>query len=281
MTGSPSITRSKREKSSRCTARSSSRAAASSSAPSARIARRTSATRSPRNWCSVRHRPMPSAPNRRAWAASCLGVGVGKDLQGPGLVGPVQQRDQLRAGLGHGEQGRADEDLSGGAVDGEHVALVDRGGAGAGGAGVPRRRPAPPRRTRPACPGRARRPRRGSRVRRARSGWRDWRPCRGSPPARSRGRTRITSSPAAALATASSAVKTTAPTAAPGEAGSAFVNSDASPGSASWGCSSCSSCRGATRVSASWRSITPAFARSTATATAAAAVRLATRVCRT
>ena len=58
-------------KSSRWTWRSSSSAAASSAGVSARIMRRTTGRRSsPRNMCSVRHRPMPSAPSERALAAS-------------------------------------------------------------------------------------------------------------------------------------------------------------------------------------------------------------------
>ncbi len=58
-------------KSSRWTTRSSSSASASSAGVSARIMRRTTGRRSsPRNMCSVRHRPIPSAPSLRALAAS-------------------------------------------------------------------------------------------------------------------------------------------------------------------------------------------------------------------
>ena len=58
-------------KSSFCTWRSSSRAAVSSSGVSAKIMRRTTGKRSgARNMCSVRHKPIPSAPSSRAFFAS-------------------------------------------------------------------------------------------------------------------------------------------------------------------------------------------------------------------
>src|SRR5207245_1937905 len=50
--------------------RSSSRAASSAASESARIIRCTMPSRSPRNMCSVRHRPIPSAPKERARAES-------------------------------------------------------------------------------------------------------------------------------------------------------------------------------------------------------------------
>ncbi len=71
VTGSPSIASRISMKSAFWTTRSSSRASVSSSRVWARIIRRTTGRRSsPRNMCSVRHNPMPSAPNRRALAAS-------------------------------------------------------------------------------------------------------------------------------------------------------------------------------------------------------------------
>ena len=71
MTGRPSIASRISVKSSCWTLRSSSSASASCSAVLARIIRRTTGRRSgARNMCSVRHSPMPSAPRRRALAAS-------------------------------------------------------------------------------------------------------------------------------------------------------------------------------------------------------------------
>ena len=70
VTGRPSIASKISMKSARCSGSSSSKTTWRSSAPSARISRSTSSRRAPRNMCSVRHRPMPSAPNRRARAAS-------------------------------------------------------------------------------------------------------------------------------------------------------------------------------------------------------------------
>ena len=71
MTGRPSMAARMARKSSFWTRRSSSRASVSSSGVWARIMRRTTGRRSsPRNMCSVRHRPMPSAPSVRALAAS-------------------------------------------------------------------------------------------------------------------------------------------------------------------------------------------------------------------
>ena len=69
-TGSPSIASSNSVKSLRCNGNSASRAAVRSSTVPARITRSISERRSPRNMCSVRHRPIPSAPSLRARAAS-------------------------------------------------------------------------------------------------------------------------------------------------------------------------------------------------------------------
>ncbi len=70
VTGSPSIAVKIATKSSRWSGRRSSRAACLASSSSARMSRSTSCLRSPRNMCSVRHSPMPAAPNRRARSAS-------------------------------------------------------------------------------------------------------------------------------------------------------------------------------------------------------------------
>ena len=71
VTGRPDISRKIAAKSSFCTLRSSSRAAVSSSGVSAKIMRRTTGKRSgAKNMCSVRHKPIPSAPSSRAFFAS-------------------------------------------------------------------------------------------------------------------------------------------------------------------------------------------------------------------
>ena len=71
VTGRPSIASKMPSKSARCSFSSSASASSSSTGPSARMNRCTSGNRSPRNMCSVRHSPIPSAPNRRATCASC------------------------------------------------------------------------------------------------------------------------------------------------------------------------------------------------------------------
>ena len=77
--------------------------------------RRTTGSRSsPRNMCSVRHSPMPSAPN----CAGVLGVrsvvGVGPDLElAPAdVVGPAQDGLELRRRLGRGQPQLAEDDLA-------------------------------------------------------------------------------------------------------------------------------------------------------------------------
>ena len=71
VTGRPLIARKMATKSCFCTSRNSSSAAVSVAGVSAKIMRRTTGKRSgAKNMCSVRHRPMPSAPNSRAAVAS-------------------------------------------------------------------------------------------------------------------------------------------------------------------------------------------------------------------
>ena len=70
VTGRPSIASKTPMKSARCRGSSAASAAVRSGTVSARTSRSTNPRRSPRNMCSVRHRPMPCAPYRRARAAS-------------------------------------------------------------------------------------------------------------------------------------------------------------------------------------------------------------------
>ena len=92
-------------------------------------------------------------------------------------------------------------------------------------------------------------------------------------------RTRMTSSPAAARVTALSAVNTTAPDAAPGDAGRPRVITSRAAFGSSVGCSNWSSAAGSIRNTASSCVISPSAAISTAIFSAAFAVRLPLRVC--
>ena len=98
MTGSPSIASRTATKSARCATRSSSSASSSSASVEARIILRTIGRRSSaRNMCSVRQRPMPSAPRRRGvvGVGSVVGVCAHPEAARADLVGPRQQRLEL------------------------------------------------------------------------------------------------------------------------------------------------------------------------------------------
>ena len=115
--------------------------ASRSSSVSARISPSTSDRRSPRNMCSVRHSPMPCAPNRRARAesspVSALARTSIRRAPSAHLHQPVHRLDQLVGVRGLGVQlalevldhrrgdhrHLAEEHLAGGAVDGDHGAL--------------------------------------------------------------------------------------------------------------------------------------------------------------
>ena len=92
-------------------------------------------------------------------------------------------------------------------------------------------------------------------------------------------RTRITLSPALPRSSARSASSTTAPQAAPGEAFRPRAATSSSADGSIIGCSSWSSCDGSIRTTASSREIRPSSLIETAAFSAAAAVRLAERVC--
>ena len=101
-------------------------------------------------------------------------------------------------------------------------------------------------------------------------------------PARSSGlvsqRTSTHLRPASAAATASAAENTASPTAAPGEAFRPRASTSYSAFLSNCGCSSWSSCSGSTRMTASSLEMRPSFSISMAMCSAAAAVRLPTRV---
>ena len=82
---------------------------------------------SSKNMCSVRQRPMPSAPNSTARCGVARVVGVGPDAQLARLVGPAQQRRPGRAPPRSSARSVAiapGEDLAGRAVDRDHVAFL-------------------------------------------------------------------------------------------------------------------------------------------------------------
>ena len=91
-----------------------------------RIISRTAVMRSsPKNMCSVRQRPMPSAPNSRAFSGVGRAVGVRANLELAGLVGPLHQRREV-AGHGRGDRvDLADHHVAGRAVDGDEVAGLE------------------------------------------------------------------------------------------------------------------------------------------------------------
>ena len=104
-----------------------------------------------------------------------------------------------------------------------------------------------------------------------------WKPATSS--ASVNGRTRITSRPSAAAATASAAVKTISPIAAPGEAATPEASTAYSACGSKVGCSRASSVSGSIVASACASSSSPSSTASTAKRTAACAGRLALRVC--
>ena len=70
-----------------------------------------------KNICSVRHRPMPSAPNLRAVSASSGVSAFGAHFQAPRRIGPAHQRAELAGELRLDHLHRAREHFAGRAVD--------------------------------------------------------------------------------------------------------------------------------------------------------------------
>ena len=66
---------------------------------------------------------MPSAPKRRAARASDGRLGVGAHFQPADLVGPAHQHGEFAGQLRPLHLHFADDDMAGGAVDGDRVAL--------------------------------------------------------------------------------------------------------------------------------------------------------------
>ena len=112
-------------KSSRCIGRSFASAARRLFSSSARIISRTARMRSSsKNMCSVRHRPMPSAPNRDGDAGVVRRVGIGAHLQlRTASAQPISVANSPDSS-GSLHRDLAGEHLAGRAVDGDDVALL-------------------------------------------------------------------------------------------------------------------------------------------------------------
>ena len=125
VTGRPSIASKMPSKSERWSFSSSASASSSSTGLSARMNRCTSGSRSPRNMCSVRQRPMPSAPyatrhlRRRAGRSALVRTRIRRNVS-------AQREDGLErtARVGRDDRNRADHDLTGRAVDRDDLALA-------------------------------------------------------------------------------------------------------------------------------------------------------------
>ena len=148
-----------------------------------------------KNMCSVRHRPMPSAPNFCAVSASSGVSALARTLRRADLVRPAHQRGEVAGHRRLDHRHRADEHLAGGAVERDGLAGAHRLAAGGQRLRVVIDRRCRRRRRRRAGPCRAPPPPRGWSCRRAWSGCR-WAACM---PWMSSGlvsmRTRITASP--------------------------------------------------------------------------------------
>ena len=81
------------------------------------ISRTTGSRSSPKNMCSVRQRPMPSAPSSRALRGVLRGVGVGPHAEPPDLVGPADQRLEVLVRAAAAPAASRPEHLAGRAVD--------------------------------------------------------------------------------------------------------------------------------------------------------------------
>jgi hypothetical protein len=75
------------------------------------------------NMCSVRHKPIPCAPNSRAFAASSGVSAFARTLQAAVLVRPAENGLEVLVDLGRHELDRADDDDPAPAVDRDHVSL--------------------------------------------------------------------------------------------------------------------------------------------------------------
>ena len=281
VTGRPAIASKIPSKSACWSGSSLSSAARRSSSSEAMIISRTTGSRSSAmNMCSVRQRPIPCAPNSRALAASSGVSAFARTFRrrSSSAQPRIVSKSSLICGGTSGDG--ADDHAAGAAVDRDRVAL---GAAAcppiAQRARVEVDRQRPRSRRRRACPSRARRRPRARSSRRGRSGSplpgsgrgcrrgsspsgrgsRSPRPCRAPRPCRRRTRPRRRRRPA----------RRSGPARRPRARAAGSII----------GCSSWSSCAGSIRATASSREIRPSSTIATAAFSAAAAVRLAERVC--
>ena len=75
-----------------------------------------------KNMCSVRQRPMPSAPNLRAVSASSGVSALARTFRRAHAVGPFHQRGEVAGQLRLDHRDGADEDLAGGAIERDGLA---------------------------------------------------------------------------------------------------------------------------------------------------------------
>ena len=88
------------------------------------------------NMCSVRQRPIPSAPNSRAFAASSGVSAFARTRSRRSVVGPAEDRLEVLVDRGRNERDRADDHASRSAVDRELIALAQLDVAEPHGAGL-------------------------------------------------------------------------------------------------------------------------------------------------
>ena len=101
-----------------------------SSFVSARIISRIAWIRSPsKNMCSVRQRPIPSAPNSRARCGVGRRVGIRANLERAIFVGPFHHRGEIARELRLLPGDFADHHFAGRAVDRENVFVRERAAA--------------------------------------------------------------------------------------------------------------------------------------------------------
>ena len=80
---------------------------------------------SSKNMCSVRQRPMPSAPKERAARASGGVSALARTRHAPALVGPAHERAEIAGKFRLHHRHGAGQHLAGRAVDGDDVALPE------------------------------------------------------------------------------------------------------------------------------------------------------------
>ena len=292
VTGSPSIASKISVKSWRWSGSRASSAARWSLSSSATISLSTSSRRSPRNMCSVRHSPMPCAPNRRARAASS-GVSAlarTRSRRAPSAWAMIRETALTRSSSTFSPSKWRTTNAAETGTSPANTSPVDpsieirspsrtvrpsrtwncRAFVSTSSASAPQTQVRPiPRATTAAwevLPPRLVRMPRATTMPRRSSGLVSL-------------RTRMTSSPRSAHSTAVSESKTALPTAAPGEAFMPVARRVRSADSSKRGNISCANCSPVTRVTASSIWMSPSSTMCTAIRNAASGVRLPTRVC--